>query len=494
MRLTVVGDVLLDRDEIGIVDRVAPDAPVPVLDSLERRDRPGGAGLAAWLAARSPEIEVTLITALGRDEPGELLRTLLEAADIQIVDLGTDGCTPEKIRVRCGQQSLLRLDRGGAPGRLGIPGRDAEAALSRADGVLVADYGRGLTASPAVRALLADVPAAKPLVWDPHPRGAPPVADCWVVTPNAVEARRFAESLQRGQDEVPGDDRHQRSPRSMLVSAAADAIRLRRGWVARAVALTRGPEGAVLAGPTGSPVLIPCHAVAGGDPCGAGDRFATALLEALCGRCTTAEAVAWAVEAATAYVADGGVSGLEPVRPAATPTSSPPAADTSSFEPALQGGTAMPLAAVARHVAETRSRGGIVVSAGGCFDLLHPGHVRLLAEAARLGDFLIVLINGDESVRRLKGPGRPIQPATDRAAVLAALDAVDMVVVFEEDTPLDALRLLRPDLFVKGGDYESTDLPEAKLMESWGGQVVVLPYVTGHSTTRLVQEATTRAR
>lgn len=493
MRLTVIGDVLLDRDEIGIVDRLAPDAPVPVLDSLERRDRPGGAGLAAWLAARSPDTEVTLITALGRDEPGELLRDLLAAADIQIVDVGTDGCTPEKIRVRCGQQSLLRLDRGGAPGRLGMPGRDAEAALSTADGVLVADYGRGITASAAVRALLADVPAAKPLVWDPHPRGARPVADCWVVTPNAVEARHFAESLQHRHGEASRDDRHQRSPRSTLVSAAADAIRLRRGWAARAVALTRGSDGAVLAAPTGSPVLIPCQAVEGGDACGAGDRFATALLEALCARCTTAESVARAVEVATAYVLDGGVSALPPAGPTAITTALSSEADTPGLERAGEGGTAAPLALAARHIADVQARGGVVVSAGGCFDLLHPGHVRLLAEAARLGHFLVVVINGDESVRRLKGPGRPIQPARDRAAVLAALDAVDMVVVFEEDTPLEALGQLRPDLFVKGGDYESTDLPEAKLLETWGGQVVLLPYVTGHSTTRLVQEATTRA-
>jgi D-beta-D-heptose 7-phosphate kinase / D-beta-D-heptose 1-phosphate adenosyltransferase len=139
-----------------------------------------------------------------------------------------------------------------------------------------------------------------------------------------------------------------------------------------------------------------------------------------------------------------------------------------------------------------RARGGTVVATGGCSDLLHAGHVRMLAAARALGDCLVVCLNSDDSVRRLKGPGRPLVPAVDRAAVLTGLSSVDAVVVFSEDTPEAVLGQLRPDIWAKGGDYAVDDLPEARLLESWGGHAVILPYLDGRSTTRLLQEALTR--
>jgi rfaE bifunctional protein nucleotidyltransferase chain/domain len=135
----------------------------------------------------------------------------------------------------------------------------------------------------------------------------------------------------------------------------------------------------------------------------------------------------------------------------------------------------------------------IVVATGGCFDLLHAGHVAVLEAARRLGDSLVVLLNSDESVRRLKGPGRPLQTAADRAAVLLALGCVDAVEVFEEDTPIAALERLRPDIWAKGGDYSLATLPEAPVVACWDGQAVVLPYLEGRSTTRLVKEAARHA-
>jgi rfaE bifunctional protein nucleotidyltransferase chain/domain len=143
-------------------------------------------------------------------------------------------------------------------------------------------------------------------------------------------------------------------------------------------------------------------------------------------------------------------------------------------------------------IARTRARGGTVVATGGCFDLLHAGHVRLLKQARALGDCLIVCLNDDASVRRLKGPGRPLVPGEDRAAVLSALDCVDAVVVFDEDTPEAILARLKPDIFAKGGDYAVADLPEAELVKSWGGQTVLLPYLEGRSTSLLVSEAARR--
>ncbi len=135
-----------------------------------------------------------------------------------------------------------------------------------------------------------------------------------------------------------------------------------------------------------------------------------------------------------------------------------------------------------------------MVATGGCFDLLHAGHVATLRAARRLGDCLVVCLNSDASVRRLKGPSRPLVPAADRAKVLEALECVDAVVVFDEDTPVEAIRRLRPDVWAKGGDYAGADVPEAAVLRVWGGQAVVLPYLEGRSTTALVRSAADRAR
>jgi rfaE bifunctional protein nucleotidyltransferase chain/domain len=179
------------------------------------------------------------------------------------------------------------------------------------------------------------------------------------------------------------------------------------------------------------------------------------------------EAVMAAVEAATGYLAAGGASGL-----------------------LRATGPRVPREAGACQAAEAvRARGGTVVASGGCFDVLHAGHVSMLRAARSLGDCLLVCLNSDKSVRRLKGPGRPLNPAADRAAVLAALDCVDSVVVFEEDTPQRVLSRLRPDIWVKGGDYDGREVPEAVTLRGWGGRVVTVPYLTGRSTSRLAAAA-----
>ncbi|MDP9419844.1 MAG: D-glycero-beta-D-manno-heptose 1-phosphate adenylyltransferase, partial [Actinomycetota bacterium] len=191
------------------------------------------------------------------------------------------------------------------------------------------------------------------------------------------------------------------------------------------------------------------------------------------GGALVSEAVETAVAAASAFVAGGGAAAisLRPTGPPLTPRA----------------------AGVHEVVARVRAGGGTVVATGGCFDLLHAGHVHMLRAARALGDALVVLLNSDESVRRLKGPDRPLQGQDDRAAVLAALDCVDAVVIFDEDTPVEALERLRPDVFAKGADYAVADLPEAATLASWGGETVVVPYLQGRSTTRLLEEAIRRA-
>jgi rfaE bifunctional protein nucleotidyltransferase chain/domain len=201
------------------------------------------------------------------------------------------------------------------------------------------------------------------------------------------------------------------------------------------------------------------------DPCGAGDRFAVSAALALRAGAVTSEAVQEAVRSAAAFVAAGGAAGLHRPGPPAEPE---------------RGATV---------VEGVRAAGGTVVATGGCFDLLHAGHIATLRAARQLGDCLVVCLNSDRSVRRLKGPSRPLVPAPDRARVLAALEYVDQVVVFDEDTPVEALRRIRPDVWAKGGDYAGAQVPEAAVVEEWGGQAVVLPYLQGRSTTRLVENA-----
>ncbi|RBY74852.1 D-glycero-beta-D-manno-heptose 1-phosphate adenylyltransferase [Blastococcus sp. TF02-09] len=447
--LVVVGDALLDVDLVGSASRLTPDAPVPVVEDVERRERPGGAALAAVIAAGATSREVVLVTPLDSDDGADRLRELLRGR-VRLIPIPAGGGTAVKQRIRVGDHSVARLDSGAPVATLGALPAEAAEAIRDAAAVLVADYGRGTTADPGVREALAA--ARGPVVWDPHPRGAEPVRGIRLVTPNAAEAARVV-------PDVGGDG---------LAAVGARAEALIERWGVGAVAVTMGARGALLSYGPGAPMVVPAVPVTGGDPCGAGDSFAAAAALALAGGAVTGEAVSSAVAFAGAFVARGG----------ATAWDVPAEAPDAVAEPGAEG-----------VIARVRAAGGTVVATGGCFDLLHPGHVATLRAARGLGDCLVVCINSDESVRRLKGPTRPLTSAPDRARVLEALEFVDAVVVFEEDTPSAVLERLRPDVWAKGGDYAGADLPEAAVLRSWGGQAVVLPYLDGHSTTALVERS-----
>jgi rfaE bifunctional protein nucleotidyltransferase chain/domain len=434
---------------------------------------------------------VTLVTALAADEAGAALRELLEAAGVEVADLELAGPTPEKIRVRADGRSLLRVDRATRPGRVGSPDQAARRALAGAAAVLVADYGRGLAAEPGVRAALAGLPARVPVVWDPHPRGPAPVPGARLATPNRAEAARFA-------PEVGGDG---------LAAVTARARLLAGRWSAAGVAVTLGPAGALLVQGAGAPMVMPAPPTTAADPCGAGDRFAATAAALLADGALPSEAVAGAVAAASAFVATGAAASIQPPSSPPTPgTPTPGAPEPQALFPGppdREGSPAGEVAAAAVHspppidralrlIGAVRGRGGTVVATGGCFDLLHAGHVATLRAARALGDCLLVCLNSDDSVRRLKGPGRPLMRLADRVAVLEALGCVDVVVPFDERTPEAVLQRLRPDVFAKGGDYALADLPEAELLATWGGQAVVLPYLEGRSTTQLMKEVVRR--
>ncbi|MFF5104408.1 D-glycero-beta-D-manno-heptose 1-phosphate adenylyltransferase [Streptomyces sp. NPDC000134] len=445
--LVVVGDALLDRDLTGSADRLAPDAPVPVVAECAERTRPGGAALAAYLAARDGR-EVTLITGLGDDPAARQLRALLEPW-LTLIALPQAGTLPEKTRVLAQDRPVVRLDRGGGHARAATD--EARAVLRAAQAVFVSDYGRGT--ADALRAELADRP---PLVWDPHPRGGAPVPGTRLVTPAEKEAHGFA---PRGEAVGGG-----------LRAAAHSAAALVRQWRVAAVAVTLGSRGALLSYGE-HPLLVPAPGAHHGDSCGAGDRFAATAAGLLADGALVGEAVEGAVAAATEFVAAGGAGAL------------PRADSRAAQDPPADADDPHALAA------RVRARHGTVVAAGGCFDLLHAGHVGLLQAARRLGDCLVVCVNSDASVRRRKGEGRPVTPLADRVRVLRALACVDAVAVFDEDTPERLLADLRPDVWVKGGDYAGADLPEAALLQEWGGQAVLLPYLDGRSSTALLARA-----
>ena len=464
-RVVVVGDALLDCDIEGAVDRLSPDAPVPVVDEATQSVRPGGAGLAALLLARDG-CDVALVTALGSDRSGSEVIALLERAGVQVVNLGLEGTTPEKVRVRASGRSLLRIDRGDASNRAGRFSPVAGWVVEGADGVLVSDYGRGLTGDDGLRACISRLPTGVPVVWDPHPTGAAPVQHVRLVTPNLREAEHFGEGTVRG-------------PR-VMAAAGALGRRLLAEWRVGAVSITLGGKGALLVEGANPPLVAPAPTVAEGDSCGAGDRFAASAARALTAGALPSEAVCSAVIDASRFVEAGG---------AGTVMDEPEPRSTGDGRARDRAGRASNAHELARTI---RAGGGTVVATGGCFDLLHAGHIATLEAARSLGDCLIVLLNSDASVRRLKGPDRPLVPAGDRAALLAALEAVDGVIVFDEDTPERALAALRPDLFAKGGDYALGPLAEASLLDSWGGEAVILPYLRGRSTTHLLQEVARR--
>jgi D-beta-D-heptose 7-phosphate kinase / D-beta-D-heptose 1-phosphate adenosyltransferase len=492
--LVVVGDTLLDIDVEGTAQRLSPDAPVPVVQCRQERHRAGGAGLAAVLGAELAGSPVILVTALGHDASGQRLRGILDR-HVQVLATPLRGSTSCKIRVRAGGQSVVRLDTGdgrAARGRIESP---IEQALEQAGAILVCDYGRGMTAHPGLTALLRRLGRETPVIWDPHPAGERPVAGTRLATPNRAEARTFAAGLgPTGRATSAAGEGGTAPP---VAGAAADARTLATAW-GTAVAVTMGGDGALLSVGEAVPIMVPTAPAAPAGPadsCGAGDCFAAAAAHVLRAGGMLTDAVTKAVRCASEFVGRGGAAAAPSVTFPAPPSGPPAPASGAPGPMRPRGGTAGDTgtpwdAEMAWEVVTaTRARGGRIVATGGCFDLLHAGHVQMLRQARRLGDCLVVCLNSDSSARALKGPGHPLVAGQDRARVVAALECVDAVLIFDQPTPSTLLERLRPDVWVKGGDYAGAELAEADVVSRHGGQVVLLPYVDRHSTSRLVAAA-----
>lgn len=462
-RITVVGDVLLDGWWLGRSERMTREAPVPVVEVAERRYAPGGAGNTAMnLAALGAEVQ--LIGVVGDDAAGQQVRELLAAGGVDVdgVLLSPEVSTVTKNRILSNDHILLRVDevpRSGYPPE--VLGELAEAAareLIKSDALVVCDYGSGALYGPVRDALAA---AVRPLtVVDAHEPGPWAVLSPDLATPNSAEAFRL---LGRA---APRD-----GSRAEALAACADDLRARTG--AAAVVITLDRDGTVVLGDDGSIYLTQAEPVTESQASGAGDTFVAALTLARSAGLALPVATQLAQAAADVVVRRFGTSVCT--------------TDDLVEQLGHGGDAALGTEELLRRVDQDRAAGRSIVVTNGCFDVLHRGHTTYLNQAAQLGDVLVVAINSDESVRRLKGLDRPINSTADRASVLAALSCVDYVTVFDSDTPIPLLERLRPEVYAKGGDYTPDMLAEAAVVERYGGQVRIMDYVSAQSTTAVVQ-------
>ncbi len=467
----VVGDLMLDRYLWGDVERISPEAPVPVVRVRNRSDAAGGAGNVAanliGLGAR-----VTLVGVRGADEAGRRLSALMRQPDFR--DLSIECAarpTTTKTRIVSGGQQLLRLDeeqiRPVGPEIVQAALRHIGQAAETADAIVLSDYGKGMLQAPDLCAAAVRIAQTRgiPILVDPKGRDWERYRGATCLTPNRREIEAFDGSPIETDDQL----------------GAVMQRTLRRLGLSRLL-VTQGASGMCLMGADGVPLFIPTRARQVYDVSGAGDTVIATLALAV------ASGIGFADAARLANLAAGVVVGKVGTQPI----------NRLELEQAVRAHGAAPgggphpklFAADAAliQVDAWRANGAKVVFTNGCFDLLHPGHVHLLNRARDLGRRLVVGLNADASVARLKGPGRPILNERDRAAVLGALDCVDLVVLFDEDTPERLIARLKPDILVKGADYRLDQVAGREIVESYGGSVRLIEVIEGYSTTGIARK------
>ncbi len=489
----VVGDFMLDQVLSGEAERLSADAPVPVLHVRREESTPGGAAnLCLDLAAMKGRVRA--VGVVGADTEGRVLRDALVARGVEGAGLIADASRPTTVKrnlVGLAQarhpQKMFRLDVESreplSPGMIAQALAAFDAALHGADVVCIEDYNKGVCTPELCHEVIARSRAAGvPVLVDPASLDDySKYAHATAITPNRTEAER-ATGL-RAHD--GGDAEHN----------AELARRLLHTLQLDAVVLTLDRHGALLLGPADAsgharPVALPTVARAVYDVTGAGDMFLAGLAAARANGVDWPDAVRFANAAAGLEVEIFGVAPI-PLEKIHAELLAQRRRGVGQMEPDHPGHAdglgPLPLEHVRVEVSAVRAAGRKVVFTNGCFDVLHAGHVSLLQRAAALGDYLVVGINSDASVRALKGPDRPVNNQHDRARVLSALRAVDAVVVFDDPTPLRLVEALRPDVLVKGGEYRGTSVPGADVVLAHGGRVELLDMLPGRSTTAVIR-------
>ena len=469
-RVLVVGDVMLDRYVVGSSIRLSPEAPIPILRPAARRATLGGAANVALNIATLGGRAV-LAGVIGDDDAGAEVSALLAAVDgiePQLV-VAPGRPTTAKTRFMAGAHQLLRLDEETvepitAETQAALLARYA-AALRGVNVVVLSDYAKGVLCDDVLRAVLAAAQASGvPVIADPKRPEFSAYRGAAVLTPNEHEVR-IATRIDAEQD---------------LGAEHAGGCALEQVG-AEAVLVTRSRKGLTLVRRDRPALHLPARAREVADVSGAGDTLVSTLAVALgAGASLTDAAVLANVTAGISVGKQGTATVSQDELLAVLHLEDLVATDrkVASIEQAR------------RRVAGWRMQGLRVGFANGCFDLIHPGHVRLLTEARAACDRLIVGLNTDESVRRLKGPTRPVQNETARATVMASLSPVDLVVLFDEDTPIELIRALRPEVLVKGADYTIDKVVGADLVHGWGGKVLLVDLQQGHSTSGTIRRMT----
>ncbi|MFN5589566.1 MAG: D-glycero-beta-D-manno-heptose-7-phosphate kinase [Holosporales bacterium] len=464
-RVLVVGDAILDRYVTGEASRLSPEAPIAVLHAQTSRYVPGGAGnVCRNLAALG--VQSFLVSVAGTDEAADRLKEHLPQATFIAVP---ERPTPVKIRYLAGTQQLLRVDHEVLEA---LPSASEDALLDavrhqaiQANIIILSDYGKG-TLSP--RVCQAIIALGKPVIVDPKGHSYKKYAGAAYVTPNRKE-------LQEATGRAVGTDAE--------IEVAGRWLCTQHGI--GSIVATRSEQGISIVRADAPTVHLPTYAREVFDVSGAGDTVVAALAAALAAGASITEAAQLANTAAGIVVGKRGT---------AVATSAELAGYWLRREHlGASGGKLMPLETAASLAALWRGQGLKVGFTNGCFDILHAGHVAMLAACRKKCDRLIVGLNTDASVRRLKGEGRPVTHETGRAAVLSALEVIDGVVFFEDDTPLILIEAIHPDVLFKGADYTVATVVGADQVLSRGGKVELIDLVPGVSTTQTIAKVLAKA-
>ncbi|MDG6285871.1 bifunctional D-glycero-beta-D-manno-heptose-7-phosphate kinase/D-glycero-beta-D-manno-heptose 1-phosphate adenylyltransferase HldE [Glaesserella parasuis] len=459
-KVLVLGDVMLDRYWFGSTNRISPEAPVPVVKVQENEDRAGGAANVAMNIA-SLNVPVTLHGLVGNDDAGRALDKLLSEHRIQNQCVAVDSHpTITKLRILSRHQQLLRLDF-----EEGFHNLDCQALLAKlaaeitAYGALIlSDYGKGTL--DAVQQMIQIARQANvPVLIDPKGTDFERYRGATLLTPNMSEFEAVA-----GHCNDEGE-------------IVAKGLKMIADFDLSALLITRSEKGMTLLRPNQDPFHLPTQAKEVYDVTGAGDTVISVLATAIADGRPLEEACYLANAAAGIVVGKLGTS-----------TVSPSELEQAIHQRAETGFGVVSEAELKAIIQQSKTRGEKIVMTNGCFDILHPGHVSYLENARKLGDRLIVAVNTDESVKRLKGESRPINDLDARMAVLAGLASVDWVVPFGEDTPQRLIGEILPDLLVKGGDYKPEEIAGSQEVWANGGEVRVLNFENGCSTTNVIKK------
>ena len=459
-RLLVIGDVMLDRYWHGSASRVSPEAPVPVVKVANREDRPGGAGnVALNIAALGSAVR--LVGVVGDDETGLELYSRLKAAGVYCDFLQSEEKpTITKLRIISQHQQLIRLDFEKAFEASDIIGLQdkAKSLVDDSQVMVLSDYGKG-----ALQDIidLIDLGRSRniPIIVDPKGTDFAKYRGATLITPNLTEFEAV----------VGGSDNE-----GEFVNKG---LRLVRELNLEAILITRGEHGMTLIRPDSPELHLPARAQEVFDVTGAGDTVISVLAASMAAGDGFADATALANLAAGLVVGKLGTAAI-----------SGPELRRAMLADQNSGRGVMTAEQLQIVVQDAKAHGEKIIFTNGCFDIIHAGHVGYLADAKQLGDRLVVAINDDDSVRRLKGAGRPINPVERRMAVLAGLEAVDWVVSFSEDTPEPLLESLQPEVLVKGGDYTMDQVVGGSYVESYGGMVRVLEFLDNCSTSAIMEK------